>query len=96
MSNYRLTKIEQETIIRLNRAEDFVDISTRIKKDQTKVKRWGYQPVIDDAGYMSFEMPKAEFTWGRKRRTSPKQKEKASQRMKEYNKSKNKKKKDDK
>jgi len=96
MCNNRFTKIETETIILYNRAEDFVEISTRIKKDKTKLNRFGYQPVIDDDGYMSFKIPESEFTWGKKKKLSDKQIKRASDWMTKYNKSKNKKKKDDK
>jgi len=93
MGNNRFTKIETETIILYNRAEDFVEISTRIKKDKTKLNRFGYQPVIDDDGYTSYKIPINEFAWGKKRKMSSEQKKKSSERMKKLNMLKNKEKK---
>jgi len=93
MTNYKLTKIEQETIITYNRKENFVDFSTRIKKDKTKLNRLGYKPVIDDDGYSSYKIPINEFAWGKKRKMSSEQKKKSSERMKKLNMLKNKEKK---
>jgi len=93
MSNKPFTKIEKETIILYNMAEDLATISTRIIKDQNKLKRMGCDPVIDDDGYTSVEIPKSEITWGKKKKLSDKQIKRASDWMTQFNKSKEKSKK---
>ena len=81
----RYKKIEQETTINYNREEDIVNIATSIMKDKNKLSRYGYEPDSEEDGLFIFNIPKNEFTWGRRRKVSEKRRRSASERMKRYN-----------
>ena len=80
-----MKRIDIDTIITYNLEEDYANFATRIKSDQTKLERLGFESINTISGYKDYEIPKEFIKIGPKRKVSDKQRKLASERMKSIN-----------
>jgi predicted RNA-binding protein associated with RNAse of E/G family len=81
----QMKRIETETIINYNMAEDKAHIVTSIKSDQTKIEKLGFKTIDIHPDYKNYDIPKEFIKIGPKRKVSDKQRKLASERMKSIN-----------
>lgn len=53
-----MSKLENETVIDINDAEDIANIATRQKSIINKLKKMGLEPIYTQAGYERYVVPK--------------------------------------
>lgn len=81
----KLTKLENETIIRFNEAEKFVEVGTRSKRIINHMQKQGKEPERSKDGYYNYEVPVNWVKIRPPRKVSELQRKKASQRMQKIN-----------
>ncbi len=76
-----LTKLETETVINFNDAEDTASITTRQRRVKTRMKKLGVEPSHKQADYEVYIVPKNWVKISPPKKVSTKQRELARERM---------------